>query len=64
MRYSCCDAQELAPGGCTDLCDLCGVSWGQGTPCVLIKHPDGNLQQTMSGYEVYVKNHDLVSIAK
>jgi len=62
MRWSCCGAQELTPGGCTDLCDLCGVVWGKAPPCVLIKHPDSNLQQGMAGYEVHVKNHDLVDI--
>ena len=62
MRWSCCGAQELSPGGCTDLCDLCGVVWGKDPPCVLIKHPDINMQQSMALYEVHVKDHDLVDM--
>eukprot|EP00092_Neocalanus_flemingeri_P004094 GFUD01004406.1.p1 GENE.GFUD01004406.1~~GFUD01004406.1.p1 ORF type:complete len:421 (+),score=91.63 GFUD01004406.1:429-1691(+) len=64
MRWSCCGAQELSPGGCTDLCDLCGAVWGKDPPCVLIRHPDSNLQQSLAGYEVHVKNHDLVDISE
>ena len=63
MRWSCCGAQELAPGGCTALCDLCRDVWGAGKPCVLIKHPDSNLQKGLEGYEVHVKSHDLVDVA-
>ena len=63
MRWSCCDAQELSPGGCTDLCDLCGVVWDKSPPCVLIRHPDSNLQQSMPGYEVHVKIHNHVDIS-
>ena len=39
MRWSCCGAQELVPGGCTHLCDLCNCKWGDGEakPCVLIR---------------------------
>jgi len=62
MRWSCCGAQELSPGGCTELCDLCDVVWGNDPPCVLIRHPDSNLQQSMGGYEVHVKEHDLVEL--
>ena len=62
MRWRCCGAQELSPGGCTDLCDLCGAVWGKGPPCVLIRHPDSNLQQGMAGYEVHVKTHELVDM--
>jgi len=64
MRWSCCDAQELSPGGCTDLCDLCGATWGTAPPCVLISHPDSNLQQSLAGYEVHVKKHDLIDMDK
>ena len=63
MRWSCSDAQELSPGGCTDICDLCGVVWGKGAPCVPMSHPDINQRKSMAGYEVHIKNHDLVDIS-
>ena len=38
MRYRCCGMQELAAGGCTDLCDKCGERWGTAPPgCVMIR---------------------------
>ena len=63
MRWSCCDMPELAKGGCVDLCDHCDKQWGSSDPCVLIKHPDINMQKSLEGYEVHVKEHDLVDIA-
>eukprot|EP00092_Neocalanus_flemingeri_P004241 GFUD01004561.1.p1 GENE.GFUD01004561.1~~GFUD01004561.1.p1 ORF type:complete len:421 (+),score=123.54 GFUD01004561.1:440-1702(+) len=63
MRWSCCNAPELSPGGCSELCDLCGAVWGSSAkPCVMIKHPDINMQKEMDGYGVHVKKHDLVHI--
>jgi len=63
MRWSCCNGAELTPGGCTELCDLCDAVWGSSAkPCVMIKHPDINMQKDMGGYQVHVKKHDLVHI--
>jgi len=63
MRWSCCNSPELAPGGCTELCDLCEQPWGSSDkPCVMIKHPDINMQKDLEGYQVFVKKHDLVQI--
>jgi len=62
MRWSCCGAQERSPVGCTDKCDLCEAVWGSGSPCVLIKRPDSNLQLGLEKYEVHIKDHDLVNI--
>lgn len=63
MRWSCCKAPELTPGGCKDLCDLCDDEWGSpAKPCVMIRHPDINMQNNMEGYQVHVKSHDLVHI--
>lgn len=63
MRYRCCGMQELAEGGCTDLCDKCGAKWGEKPPgCVMIRHPDSGMQSSRAGYEVVVKDHDLIDI--
>jgi len=63
MRWSCCNQPELSQDGCTDLCDLCGDTWGSSAkPCVMIRHPDINMQNNMEGYQVHVKTHDLVHI--
>jgi len=67
MRYRCCGMQELAEGGCTDLCDKCGAKWGESPGekppgCVMIRHPDSGMQSSRAGYEVVVKDHDLVDI--
>jgi len=63
MRYRCCGMQELAEGGCTDLCDKCGAKWGEKPPgCVMIRHPDSGMQSSRADYEVVVKDHDLIDI--
>jgi len=63
MRWSCCNFPELSQGGCTELCDLCDQPWGSSAkPCVMIKHPDINMQKDLEGYQVHVKEHDLVHI--
>ena len=61
-RWSCCRQSELSPG-CTDLCDneKCGQVWGSGDPCVHISPLDINAQRIQEGYEVFTKEHDLVS---
>ena len=63
MRWDCCNMPELKEGGCTDLCDYCDKPWGSSPPCLMIRHPDINMQKDMEGYEVYIKEHDLVDIA-
>jgi len=63
MRWDCCNMPELKEGGCTDLCDYCDGLWGSSPPCLMIRHPDINMQKDMEGYEVHIKEHDLVDIA-
>ena len=64
-RWSCCRQSELS-AGCTDICDneKCGEVWGSGNPCVHISPLDVNAQRDIrgnEGYEVFTKEHDLVS---
>ena len=47
--------------GCTFVC-VCGVVWGNGPPCIMIKHPDTNAAKSLHEYEVYKKKHSLVNI--
>ena len=62
MRWTCCRQRELSEG-CTELCDneKCGQVWGTGTPCVHISLLDINAQKLQDGYEVFKKEHDLVT---
>lgn len=62
MRWSCCGRPELETGGCTDRCDQCHEVWGQGKPCILIKHPDANMAKGMTDIEVHVKEHELAPL--
>lgn len=63
MRWSCCNSPELATGGCSELCDLCEEPWGSSAkPCVMIKHPDINMQKDLDNYQFHDKTHDLVHI--
>ena len=61
MRWDCCRKGEKTQG-CTVLCDHCDKVWGNGPPCVLIKHPDPNAAEAMDKYEVFKRKHALVDM--
>jgi energy-coupling factor transporter ATP-binding protein EcfA2 len=58
MKYRCCDKTEQE-GGCTDVCNKCGVVWGREGGCTWIKPLDENKQKAEVDYEVMTKEHDL-----
>ena len=70
-RYKCCEKttekktaaeEDGLTTGCTKMCDNCKAEWGTGNPCVLIRHPDRGLAQSMDNYQYENKDHDLQDI--
>ena len=70
-RYKCCEKttekktaaeEDGLSTSCTKMCDNCKAEWGTGNPCVLIRHPDRGLAQSMDNYQYENKDHDLQDI--